>query len=101
MFWAEGIPDAKQEIYNNGPIEGVFDVYDDFPYYESGVYYKTSTKYIGVHTVEILGWGKESGMDYWLCKNSWGTDWGDSGFFKIKMGDCGINDAMTTCQPQV
>lgn len=34
-----------------------------------------------------IGWGNESGMDYWLVQNSWGVNWGIQGFFKIKMGD--------------
>lgn len=101
MFWADTIQQAKREIYNNGPIELVFDVYEDFPNYASGVYYHTSTKILGVHTVEVLGWGTENGMDYWLCKNSWGSDWGDSGFFKIKIGDSDNNSALTTCQPLI
>ena len=101
MFWAETIEDAKREIYKNGPIEGVFDIYDDFPYYAGGVYYKTSDKFLGIHTVEILGWGKSNGENYWLCKNCWGDNWGDSSFFMIRMGECGINEALTTCQPLV
>ena len=101
MFWAENNEEAKREIYNNGPIEGVFDVYEDFAYYGSGVYYRTSDKFVGVHAVEILGWGVEDGYDYWLCKNSWGEGWGDDTFFKIKMGDCGIDEYLTTCRPLV
>eukprot|EP00826_Nyctotherus_ovalis_P052187 TRINITY_DN658_c0_g1_i7.p1 TRINITY_DN658_c0_g1~~TRINITY_DN658_c0_g1_i7.p1 ORF type:complete len:323 (-),score=73.58 TRINITY_DN658_c0_g1_i7:139-1107(-) len=101
MFWATTIQQAKREIQNNGPIEAVFDVYDDFPYYSSGVYYKTSNTLLGIHTVEVLGWGTENGMNYWLCKNSWGNNWGDSGFFKIKMGDCDVNAALTTCAPLI
>lgn len=101
MFWADNTEEAKIEIYNNGPIEGVFDVYDDFIHYSGGVYYRTSNKYVGVHTVEILGWGVEDGVEYWLCKNSWADDWGDEGFFKIRMGECGINEALTTCRPEV
>eukprot|EP00826_Nyctotherus_ovalis_P054954 TRINITY_DN7257_c0_g1_i15.p1 TRINITY_DN7257_c0_g1~~TRINITY_DN7257_c0_g1_i15.p1 ORF type:complete len:378 (+),score=101.70 TRINITY_DN7257_c0_g1_i15:254-1387(+) len=101
IFWADSTEDAKFEIYNYGPIEAVFDVYDDFAHYAGGVYYRTSSKYIGVHTVEVLGWGVEDGMSYWLCKNSWGDDWGDYSFFKVRMGDCGINEAMTSCRPSV
>jgi cathepsin B len=96
LFWADKVADAKWEIYNNGPIEAVFDVYDDLAYYARGVYYKTSEKLLGIHAVTVLGWGVEDGKDYWLCKNSWGDTWGDSSFFKIKMGECGINDALTT-----
>ena len=101
IFWANSVEEAKYELYNYGPIEGVFDVYDDFAHYASGVYYRTSNKFIGVHTVEILGWGVEDGMSYWLCKNSWGDDWGDNTFFKVRMGDCGINEALTACRPSV
>jgi len=101
MFWADTIQEAKEEIYYNGPIQGVYDCYDDFPYYEDGIYEATSKNFLGYHTVEILGWGTENGKDYWLCKNGWGDDWGNRSFFKIKMGDCGINEALTTCEPDV
>lgn len=44
------------------------------------------------HAVEIIGWGKgDTGNDkygevyYWIVKNSWGTNWGNEGYFKIAM----------------
>ena len=101
IFWANTIREAKTEIYKYGPIEAVFKVYDDFPYYSSGVYKRKSDNLLGIHTVEVLGWGIENGSKYWLCKNSWGDDWGDNGFFKILMGDCNSNSALTTCRPLV
>jgi len=91
----------QAEIYNNGPMETAFSVYDDFFNYESGVYYHTSGGYAGGHAVKMLGWGNEDGMDYWLCANSWGASWGEQGFFKIKMGDCGIDQTLYACQPQL
>ena len=97
------ISGIQTELYNNGPMEAAFTVYEDFFNYKSGVYYHVSGGMAGGHAIKMLGWGHDSasGLDYWLCANSWGTSWGDSGFFKIKQGDCGINGQLYACTPQV
>ena len=56
---------------------------------------------LGGHAIKIIGWGNEGGDDYWLVANSWGTSWGIEGLFKIKMGDCGINDDVYAGTPDV
>jgi len=82
----------KTELLKHGPIEVDFSVYGDFPSYKSGVYQHVSGELLGGHAVKLLGWGVENGTPYWLVANSWNTDWGDNGFFKIIRGknECGI-----------
>jgi len=47
--------------------------------YDSGVYYHVSGRVEGGHAVKIIGWGHDnaSGLDYWICANSWNTSWGE------------------------
>jgi cathepsin C len=44
------------------------------------------------HSVLITGWGEEDGEKYWKVLNSWGTRWGEDGYFRIKRGtdECAI-----------
>ncbi|KAK2143035.1 hypothetical protein LSH36_885g00059 [Paralvinella palmiformis] len=87
--------DEKQiqiEVMKYGPVEAAFSVYSDFPNYKSGVYQHTTGEILGGHAVRMIGWGIENGTPYWLIANSWNTDWGDHGTFKILRGsdECGI-----------
>lgn len=82
-------------------MEAAFTVYEDFFSYTSGVYQHKFGGMAGGHAIKVLGYGSENGTDYWLCANSWGESWGMSGYFKIKQGDCGINDQMFACTPDV
>mgnify|MGYP003958152029 CR=1 FL=1 len=84
--------EMKYDILNYGPIQADFMVFRDFTAYTSGVYEQHSHDQLGKAAVKILGWGVEKDVEYWLCANSWGTSWGESGFFKIRIGECGIND---------
>jgi C1A family cysteine protease len=38
------------------------------------------------HGMVVVGYGEEDGQAYWLLKNSWGAEWGDKGFMKLKRG---------------
>ncbi|XP_077345156.1 cathepsin B [Lithobates pipiens] len=90
------------EIYKNGPVEGAFTVYEDFPNYKSGVYQHTTGEEVGGHAIKVIGWGVENGTPYWLCVNSWNTDWGDNGYFKILRGQdhCGIESDIVAGVPK-
>jgi cathepsin B len=77
----------RQEIFENGPVEAAFTVYEDFVNYKTGVYQHTTGKALGGHAIKILGWGVENGTKYWLIANSWNNDWGNHGFFRILRGE--------------
>jgi len=89
-----GVAAMQKEIMTNGPIQVAFSVYKSFMSYKSGVYQKLPYEFMpeGGHAVKIVGWGTEANTDYWLVANSWNTNWGLDGFFKIKRGsnECGI-----------
>lgn len=68
----------------------------------SGVYQHVEGKMLGGHAIRILGWGTENGTPYWLIANSWNTDWGNNGFFKILRGkdECGIEGQISAGIPK-
>ncbi|KII67966.1 Digestive cysteine proteinase 2 [Thelohanellus kitauei] len=44
------------------------------------------------HAVLVVGYSIENGQSYYIIKNSWGTEWGESGYFRMPMNEnmCGI-----------
>ena len=68
-----------------------------------GVYQHEAGAALGGHAVKMIGWGEENGSPYWLIANSWNSDWGDNGFFKILRGvdECGIESQVVAGVPKV
>jgi len=108
----ERIPSEDEEymkkiVYERGPVYIVFncgvrtgndtmlrDVSNKFDHYASGIFnvpgcpaYRNLN-----HAPVVVGYGTENGIDYWKVKNSWGADWGDNGYVKVKRNEnmCGI-----------
>jgi C1A family cysteine protease len=85
--------DIKTWLTTKGPVAACFTVYEDFYYhYSAGVYRYTNGAVVGGHCVTIVGYNEAS--QYWICKNQWGAGWGESGYFRIGYGQCGIDSAV-------
>lgn len=90
------------EIYQRGPIVCSISTPDDFVYeYRGGVYIDraaNASRDDVDHDVEVVGWGtteesdddydnsSSGSLDYWVVRNSWGTFWGELGFFRVQRG---------------
>lgn len=107
------------QLISRGPLSVLLDA-SLLSFYHSGVWdpvlcSKTSLD----HAVLLVGYGVESGLfgkkPYWIVKNSWGTKWGEKGYFRIAVcdgceclcvccdddvqrgkGKCGINTGVTS-----
>eukprot|EP00184_Porphyridium_aerugineum_P007157 CAMPEP_0184698506 /NCGR_PEP_ID=MMETSP0313-20130426/5118_1 /TAXON_ID=2792 /ORGANISM="Porphyridium aerugineum, Strain SAG 1380-2" /LENGTH=435 /DNA_ID=CAMNT_0027157469 /DNA_START=113 /DNA_END=1420 /DNA_ORIENTATION=- len=77
------------EIHARGPIACSLATNEEFDYqYKGGVWTKPSSDKDSNHVVEITGWGETAdGVRFWQARNSWGSYWGNNGFFKIKRGE--------------
>ena len=84
-------------LAESGPVCAGMLVYSDFQMYEEGIYRHVWGPSVGGHGVLIVGYGEEENKHclsrkkrYWVVKNSWGSEWGESGFFRIGFGECKI-----------
>jgi len=65
-----------------------------FQMYRGGIFDSSKCGTDLDHAVTAVGYGSESGKDFYIIRNSWGASWGESGYIRIAAeagkGICGI-----------
>jgi len=94
------VDQMKQMINEVGPLS-IAVAANDFQSYGKGV---LSCRYSGLnHGVLLLGYGVEGATPYWIVKNSWGKNWGETGFVRVNQAagkNCGIGAYIATADLQ-
>ena len=85
------VSQAKEWISSRGPLVTGMEVSSDFFYYRGGIYTPEYGDVTGTHAICVVGY--DDFENCWICKNCWGTEWGESGWFKIAYGECGIGSS--------
>ena len=94
----------RYNIYRWGPVSTSFAVFPSFHTFDAKneIYeWRGDGPQVGGHAVEIVGWGEENDVKYWIIKNSWGTGWGDGGYFRMIRGsnNCKLEENVITGVP--
>lgn len=94
--------DLKQMLYENGPFAIAINA-NPLQFYFGGILdpytFLCNPKGLN-HGVLLVGYGVENNKPYWIIKNSWGSSWGEKGFFRIISGKgaCGVNTFVITAE---
>ena len=82
----------KTAIMTYGVIDAAVYVGSAFSAYSGGIYQDSKTSCPSIpcyytktnHIIALVGWDDNGGDGYWILRNSWGTDWGEGGYMRIK-----------------
>ena len=75
-----------QEIYQRGPIACVVVIPPALESYTSGVLDDKTSDVNIIQDISVVGYGVDNGVKYWTVRNSWGTHFGEDGFFRVVRG---------------
>jgi cathepsin X len=88
----------RSEIYARGPIACCMAAGEAFERFDGrGVFEDPTEDYQCEHLVAVSGWGTSAdGKPFWVVRNSYGSNWGEHGWFRIVRG---TNNAGATVAP--
>ncbi|MBD9541738.1 hypothetical protein IB276_20035 [Ensifer sp. ENS04] len=81
--------DARKRALNRGPVIGALQIFEDFYTYTGGIYQYVAGDFLGGHAVCVVGYNDDE--ECWIVKNSWGSEFGERGYFRIKYRECMID----------
>jgi len=103
--YVRGASDMKKEIWKRGPIGCGVDATSKFDSYDGGIFSQRKKHPSINHEISVVGWGRDedNGQEYWIGRNSWGTYWGEYGFFRMAMHkhNLGIEEDCVWATPKV
>jgi len=92
-----GVQVMQTEIMTRGPISCGIEATAGLEVYKGGIYSEYDPNPQINHIVSVVGWGAENnGSQFWIIRNSWGTPWGEDGFFRIVLGEPNYNLGIET-----
>jgi C1A family cysteine protease len=88
------VPDAKMKekikkiLFEFGPLSILIYVDHKLPYISSGIFIANNKKdgklMYPNHAVVVAGYGMNIyGEDYWIVRNSWGSEWAEDGYVQL------------------
>jgi C1A family cysteine protease len=88
---SKSVSAMKDAIYSNGAIVGLLNA-DKMQSYHGGIISASGCPAKTAHAIAIIGWGNSGSTPYWIVRNSWGSNWGESGYCRVVMNQnaCGI-----------
>jgi C1A family cysteine protease len=95
--------DLKNEIYLNGPVSSHMETWEDLSIFKGGIYIHSKGIKTDPHAVNIVGWGFSDiyRQEYWIVRNSWGSDWGDNGYFKVLFNKYSLGQVAVASLPLI
>merc|ERR1712176_246582 len=86
-YSVRGADKMKAELAAHGPISCGIHADENFEKsYDGTTIYKEKTIGMINHEISVVGYSvTDDGQEYWIGRNSWGSWWGDYGFFYMNM----------------